>query len=434
MNARKVPIIAALAALLALLAVVGVAAATGRRVGLDTSYGRDGVVTLNPERREGEGSDQVSGPYSGALGFAAASDGSAYVLAQLSGCGKSCRNGPYVARFDPAGNADGEFGSDGRLELPTAGDHYTVGVDAAGRVLVASVQGATIVVRRFAADGKADTGFGKDGSKVLPCECGGGYRQFRWVRAPKGRMLFVVDRALPGHEGGGTQFEIFRFLGSGALDPAFGKAGKLTFVSPHGELARAVVVAPSGAILIGGSNCCGPRQIYLERVGPAGRPDRAFDRVAAGSVRRLTALGEFPTLAALVPNADGGLVALGASEGREGFYLRLRRDGHLARSFGRRGLVRLPFLVDSAAGGTRGAIFVIGEPAPYGRYHAYRVLPNGRPDPAYNGAKGIVVPLSGAPARVTPIGPGKMLVTDKGDFECIRQCAPAEPALARFLE
>jgi uncharacterized delta-60 repeat protein len=434
MNARKVPIIAALAALLGVLAVVGVAAAAGRGVGLDTSYGNGGVVKLNPEREEGEEPSYEFGPYSRALGFAAASDGSAYVMAHLGGCRKTCRNGPYVARFDPAGNADGKFGDEGRLELPTGDDPYTVGVDAAGRVLVAYVKGATIVVRRFAADGTADTGFGKDGTKVLPCECGGGYRQFRWVRAPGGRMLFVVDRTLAGREGGGTQFEIFRFLAGGGLDPAFGKAGKLTYVSPHGELARAVVVAPSGAILIGGSNCCGPRQVFLERVGPAGRPDRAFDRVAAGSVRRLTALGEFPSLTALVPNADGGLVALGTSEGRRGFYLRLRRDGHLAGSFGRRGLVRLPFLVDSAAPGTDGAIFVVGQPPPYGGYHAYRVLPNGRPDPAYNGAQGIKVPLPGVPARVTPIAPGKMLVTNKGDFECVRQCTPDEPGLTRFLE
>jgi hypothetical protein len=67
-------------------------------------------------------------------------------------------------------------------------------------------------------------------------------------------------------------------------------------------------------------------------------------------------------------------------------------------------------------------------------FHAFRVLPNGRPDPAYKGAAGIRVPLPGYPAKITPIAPGKMLVTDKGDYECIRQCTPAEPGLARFLE
>jgi uncharacterized delta-60 repeat protein len=435
MNARKVPIIAALVALLVVLATVGAAAAAAPGVGLDTSYGKEGVVTLNPERAEGEEeSAYESGPLGTALGFAAATDGSAYVMANLRGCRGDCRNGPYVARFDPSGKADDRFGGEGRLELPTGDNNYTVGVDAAGRVLVAYVKGAAIVFRRFGPDGKADRGFGKGGTKIEHCECGGGYRQFRWVRSPKGRMLFVADRALPSREGGGTQFEIFRFLPGGGLDPAFGKAGRLTFVSPHSELAREVVVAPSGAILLGGSPCCGPRQIFLERVGPAGRPDRAFDRVAASSVRRLTALGEFPSLGALAPTADGGLVALGDSEDRGGFYLRLRRDGHLDRSFGKRGLVRLPFRVDAAAPGTDGAIFVVGEPAPYGGYHAFRLLANARPDPAYNGAKGIRVPLSGGPARVTPISPGRMLVTDKGDYECIRQCTPAEPGLVRFLE
>jgi hypothetical protein len=433
MSARRLPILAVLLALVAALAVGPVAAGAGKRVGLDTSYGKGGVAKLNTTEPR-EGASGLQGPFARALGFAAAPDGSAYVMADLSSCGGLCRNGPAVLRIDPGGTADGGFAGDGSLEVPTSGDHYTVGADVAGRVLVAYIEGPSIFVRRFAADGTFDQSFGKGRRTVLHCECGGGYRQVRWVGATGGRMLLVVDRALPGNEGGGSQFEIFRFLSGGGLDPSFGKAGKLKFVSPHSELARAVVVAPSGAILIGGSSCCGPRQIFLERVTAGGRLDHRFDHTAASSVRRLTALGEFPTLAAIVPRRDGGLVAIGTSQRRQGFYLRLRKDGRLVKGFGRRGLATLPFLVDSAVAGVGGAIFAIGEPAPYGGYRAFRILPNGRPDPAYGGAKGLRVPLPGAPARVTPIAPGKLLVTDKGDYECIRQCSPAEPALARFLE
>ncbi len=433
MSARRLPILAALLALVAALAVGSVAAGAGKRVGLDTSYGKGGVAKLNAfEPREG--ASELQGPFTSALGFAAAPDGSAYVMAELDACGGLCRNGPAVLRIDPGGTVDGGFAGKGSLEVPTGGDHYTVGADAAGRVLVAYIDGPSILVRRFAADGTLDRGFGEGGKTILHCECGGGYRQVRWVRAADGRMLLVVDRALPGNEGGGSQFEIFRFLSGGGLDPSFGKAGKLKFVSPHGELARAVVVAPSGAILIGGSSCCGPRQIFIERVTAGGHLDRRFDRTAKSSARRLTVLGEFPTLAAIAPRPDGSLVAIGASQRRQGFYLRLGKDGRLAKGFGRRGLATLPFLVDSAVPGIGGAIFAIGEPAPYGSSHAFRILPNGRPDPAYGGAKGLRVPLPGAPVRVTPIAPGKLLVTDKGDYECIRQCSPAEPALARFLE
>jgi uncharacterized delta-60 repeat protein len=343
-------------------------------------------------------------------------------------------DGPFVARIDANGAFDEHFAGGGRLELPTGGVRYSVGVDGAGRVLVAYIKGSTVVLSRFEPDGTPSPGFGNGGTRVLPCGCGDGYRQVRLVRAPNGRMLLVVDRLPPGPETGGTRLEIYRFTPDGAPDPSFGRAGKLAFTSPHGELAQAVVAAPGGAVLIGGTSCCGARQVFIERVTAAGRPDHRFDRVAASSVRRLTALGEFPTLAALAPRADGGLVAIGTSEGRQGFYLRLGRDGRLAKSFGRRGLARLPFLVDSAAAGVGGAIFVVGEPPPYGRYHAYRVLPDGVPDPAYNGARGIVVPLFGVPARVMPIGGGRMLVTDKGLTECIRECGPSEPALARFLE
>lgn len=431
MSSRKVPMMVALLALPAVLALIGTASGAGRKVGLDTSYGKDGVVLLNPTGPNGEVSE--FGPNSFASGFAAASDGSTYVLAELLNCRKTCSNGPYVARFHPNGSADHGFGKDGRLELPKGEDHYAVAVDAARKVLVVYSHGSKAIVRRFGSDGSPDTSFGKDGTKTLRCGCRG-YSQVRWVNAPGGRMLLVVDRELSKAKGGGTRFEIFRFLPGGGLDHSFGKAGEATFDSPHTELARAVVAAPSGAILIGGSNCCGARQIFLERVGPGGSPDRAFDRVAAGSARRLTALGEFPSLTAVVPTADGGLAALGTSEGRQGFDLRLRKNGHLDRGFGKRGLVRLSFLVDSAAPGTGGAIFAVGEPKRGAWYHAFRVLPNGRPDPAYKGAAGIRVPLSGYPARVTPIAPGEMLVTDKGDYECIRQCTPPEPGMARFLE
>jgi uncharacterized delta-60 repeat protein len=428
MRARRLSIVAALVILVAAVAAT-VAMGAGGRVGLDTNYGTEGVVKLNPPTPEGEGTERLPSPFYSALGFAAASDGSAYVLAGVSNCRKACRTGPAVLRYTPSGKADGHFGGSGRLELPTDGNSYTVGVDAAGRVLVAYAREATVVVSRFGADGAADRGFGKGGEKVLHCECGGGYRQFRWVRAPKGRMLLVVVRELPGREGGGTQFEIFRFLAGGDLDHSFGKAGKLTYVSPHGELPRAVVVANGGAILIGGSKCCGARRIFLERIGPGGKLDRAFDRIAASSARRLSALGEFPTLAALAPSPDGGVSVLGTSEGRRGFDLRLRKDGRLMKTFGHEGLALLPFGVESAAPGVDGAIFALG-----GYYRAHRILPNGRVDHSYGGAGGISVPLSGGPARVTPIAPGKFLVTDKGDYECIRQCSPAEPGLVRFLE
>jgi uncharacterized delta-60 repeat protein len=437
MNRARLWSAAILLALLIGAAFVSIALGAVGGPGLVTSYGNEGVARLQPLASSPEASGESAGfnhPYSQALGFAAAPNGSAYVMAQASSCGRLCRNGPYVARFSPAGKPDGGFAGDGRLELPTGANHYTVGADGIGRVLVAYQRGAIIFTRRFEADGTIDPSFGKGGTEVLHCACATGYRQLRWLRAPSGRLFLVIDR-LPGRgEGKGSRFEIFRLLADGKPDGSFGRGGKLAYASAHGEIARAVAVAPGGAILIGGNPYSGPRQIFLERIGAGGRPDRRFDRTAAGSVRRLNSLGEFPSLAAVVPRADGGLVAIGSSDGRGGFYLRLRADGRLARSFGRRGLVRLPFLVDSAAAGTAGAIFVVGEPPPYGRYHAYRVLADGKPDPAFNGAGGIVVPLPGVPARVTPIGGGKVLVTNKGDYECVRECEPPEPAIALFHE
>jgi hypothetical protein len=198
-------------------------------------------------------------------------------------------------------------------------------------------------------------------------------------------------------------------------------------------LPRAVAVAADGAVLLGGAGCCDARHIYLERVAADGKLDRRFDRLAAHSVRRLSRPGESLTLAAIVPRPGGGLAALGGSRGHHGYYLRLNRDGGLASGFGARGLVRLPSVVVSAVPGIDGAIVAVGEVKPYGRYVALRILADGRPDPAYGGAAGLEVPLTGSPARAITAGSGRMLVTDKGNVYCRQSCDP-QPGMARFLE
>ena len=434
MSARRAWLIAALLLMVAALGAT-VAAGSGHRVGLDTSYGKGGVakVPLPEPQREGvEGGP----PFIETFGFAAAPDGSAYVLGGLRACGERCRNGPYLVRFDPRGNFDGGFEGDGRLRLSKEGSRFTVAADGAGGVLVAAVEGGAFVINRYRPGGATDIKFGHFGTVVVHGDGTDNYPQLRLLRSPDRRILLSVTYAVLSKkkEVVGGRIELFRFLPDGRPDRTFGKDGAVKLKSRHADTPRSVTVARDGAILLGGSPCCGARRIHVERVGPRGRTDHRFDRAAASSVRRLSALGEFPTLAAVVPRADGGLVAIGSSQGRHGFYLRLRADGHLVRGFGRRGLVRLPFIVDSAVPGTDGAIFAVGEVKPYSRYyHAFRILPSGRPDPAYDGDRGIRVPLAGVPARVASIGGGRNLVTDKGDFECRSYC-PSEPAIAGFRE
>jgi uncharacterized delta-60 repeat protein len=413
------------------LAGLGVAGAATPKPGLDPSYGEGGVAQVRapfdlPERTRPEGSEEVPGPYYGAQVIAAEDDGSVLAIGSLRACGKLCDNGLYLSRLDPDGKPDRSFAEGGRLRLrlPAEARHFTVAGDHSGRILLGYREGTDVYIRRLTPQGRLDRSFGRNGVVKLNCACGEGFLQVRLLPERGGRV--VVDATGPfGRKQ--IRVRLFRLRADGAPDRSFGDRGRVEFSAP--ELPSGVALAPGGAILLGGTTCCSLRRVFVERVTAGGRLDRRFDRTAAGSARRLARLGGYPNLATILPLPDGQVVAVGSSEGRQGFYLRLKPDGRLVRSFGRRGLVRLPFLVYSAALGGGGSVFAAGS-----GNHAYRVLSDGRTDPAFGGDRGVRVPIEGGPARVISAGGGKALVADYGEVECIRQCSPPMPAVARFVE
>jgi uncharacterized delta-60 repeat protein len=407
-----------LCALLAMLVWAGAAAAGP--AGIDTGWGDAGIAKVTPPF------GKETGFYFSARQFAAAPDGGAYVFGQAAGRG-------YLERFGPAGTRDGRFGGSGVVTVGNPGHPHGLLADGASRVLVGELEGAELAIRRFTIAGKLDPSFGGTGIVGLRCGCEGSW--VRLLRAPRGRIFVVAFRRIGkgAPAGPGTAVTIARLRSDGRLDPGFGKGGVAHLVLRHPGEPRVVTAGPAGEVLFGGSKAGGPREIWLERVTPRGRLDRAFGRTARHSALRLSVLGEFPTLAAVVPRADGGLEAIGTSENRSGFQLRVDRNGRLARSFGKRGLMRLPFTVDSAVPGIHGAIFVVGEAKVYSGYDAFRILADGRLDPAYGGAQGIEIPVYGVRAHAASQGRGRVLVTDNGNVWCRSGCA-AEPSMVRFRE
>jgi uncharacterized delta-60 repeat protein len=427
MRFRGNRVAAALIVLLVALAGVAVANARGP-AGLDTSYGEGGVATVRVPEPAYEG---AHGPYADAYGFASADDGSAYMLGNLSACGGRCRNGRFVVRIESSGRMDGSYAGDGTLELPPGYD-YTVVTDPAGRTLIADLEPNrhTVVIRRFKGDGSLDRGFGKAGTVSVACSrCGERFIGLRLLPSPGNRILLDVNVPESHLQ---SRVRLFRFRENGAPDRRFGRAGAFSFASAP-SLPRAVAVAADGAVLLGGAGCCDAPKIYLERVTADGKLDARFNRAAARSVGRLSRPGESLTLGAVVPRSGGGLAALGGSQKGKGYMLRLKRDGSLAGGFGKRGLVRLPAAVGSAVPGVGGAIFAVGRTKPYDHFSAYRILADGRLDPAYGGGAGLEIPLPGGPARPLAAGAGRVLVTDQGNTFC-REVCQSHPAIARFLE
>jgi hypothetical protein len=418
----------------ALAATVAGASRPNRAPGVDPTYGDGGVVKVPSPAPLGE-----SVYYYVAGSFGPAADGSTYVLSSVYGCTPACGSSEFLSRYESDGARDESFGGTGEVALP-AGTHYSVITDGAGRAVVADLADNAVWIRRFTSDGTPVAGFGSEGAVRIPC-----HRRYPGVRLlaeSGGRTLVEINTGTVRHGGvyrEGAQVRLTRLRPDGTPDPSFGQAGTVTFTIYGPGEPHSVVRTAGDATLLGGSGgtgCCGQRGIYLWRVNGEGGVERRFSHAATRSLRQVKTLSSHPSLATVLPREDGTIGMIGTTnpEGH-GFYLRLRGDGRPVAGFGKGGLLRLPFSVESAAAGRGGSVFALGTPAktPYGPYRAFRVLAGGRLDPAYKGATGLKMPLRGVRIHATPLGGGRLLITDNGNFYCRSGC-PSEPAMTRFLE
>lgn len=417
-------------------ALVGVAGAKSA-AGIDHAYGHEGVVQVTgPGMPQTTSSEGTPSAYLYVRSLAAAADGGAYVLGEESRCTASvgCSESTFLERYESDGARDETFGTGNFVSLPPEGATKTsVLADGAGRALVAGVVGKEVAIRRFTATGRPDPGFGGDGVVRIPCACAVG--QLHLLNESGGRTLVDIDTPIRFYERG-TMVRLVRLESDGSVDRSYGRRGTVQFTVHGPGEPRTVVRGAGDATLVGGSGgkgCCGPRRVWLWRVSGKGRVDGRFSRAATRSLRQLSAINRFPTLAAIVPAGRGGLALLGStSKTGVGFFLRLRDDGRLARGFGEGGLLSLPFAVESAVGGTGGATFAIGYDGS-GGYKAFRILADGELDPAFGGAHGVDAPLSGIRIHATSLGDGRVMVTDNGNSFCRSACT-SRPAIARFLE
>jgi uncharacterized delta-60 repeat protein len=309
-----------------------------------------------------------------------------------------------------------------------------VAVDPSGRLLVSQVESGAVVVRRFTSAGSLDGSFGSGGATSFPCsDC---ERTGVWLLpAPNGRIVVERQKSLPPKPGAfgsslGGQVSLTRLTPGGWPERHFGDGGTVTIDLGRRGYPGKAAVSSKGAILLGAVECCSGNAPYLVRVSTKGRIDTKFGKAAGRSLARLAKRGETSSVKALLPRADGTIELLGNNAIGAGFDLRLNAKGDRAK-FGHGGLRRLPFSVEAAQLGSDGAIFAVGR---HGTdpYSAFRLLADGRVDPAY-GAKGIAVPLSGSGYTLGVPSRGKVLIFDAGYHECRGAC-PSTPGIARFNE
>ncbi len=409
---------------LVLLAGLETASASAAQPGLDPTYGQGGVAMLTLPQPWSPSPNQTISQ------FAPAVDGATYALATQQTCGyDTCQQSGTLYRVNPNGSFDAGFGGTGAVVLGSSEFGFKLAADSQGRALVGAIGPSSFVVRRFAADGRPDVGFGVGGAANLPCECEDAAIEL--MPAPREKIVAVVQHpTYTRRVGGNPPASFFRLLPDGSMDPSFGGDGQVGVGMKTRRAATAIAITPRGGILLGAIGCCVGARDYVLRVSAAGKFDSRFNATAGRSLRRLSRLGELSELNALVPRPNGTIDLLGSAPHVRGFDLRLRGNGRLAR-FGRRGLVSLPFTVASAAAGG-GAVFAVGRLKNHCRC-AFRILGNGRLDPRFGGNAGIEAPLPGQGITAASLGNGLAVVTDIGYSECRGGCH-FTPGIARFVE
>lgn len=395
--------------------------------GFDTSYGQGGTLPVEPPAPSGYQSVYLED-------VAVAPDGAAYALGSASPCPSPCGGSALLLyRYLPNGAVDRSFGGVGTVPLPGSLGTERVAVDGKGRALIVTASHGTLEVTRYSVSGRLDRSFGRGGTASLR----GGGSFTRVLAAPKGRIVLVEGG---GSKGGGGELEqtnahrvrLIRLLPNGRLDAGFGHKGAFEVDLPGG-FDTGISFTARGAILIGGTGCCGD-PITVTRISPRGVLDTRFNAFAERSLGRL---GDLPAkgasaaeLGAVVPRRDGSIDLLGGDGNGAGFELRLRSDGRLAR-FGDRGLRALPLPVAAAVAGSGGGTFAISSVGE--QLAAMSLLPSGRLNPAFGGGAPVEVAKAGFAGPLTHVSHGRAVVRASAPQECTGYCPP-KPILIRFIE
>jgi uncharacterized delta-60 repeat protein len=288
-----------------------------------------------------------------------------------------------------------------------------------------------------AADGMLDPSFG-NGGLVITNFPGGSPTDIAYslVVLPDGRAVAAGRTgALPG------AMAAARYLSSGVLDTTFGGDG-LVVVAPNCQLtndeggAQDALLQPDGRlVLVGTCPKVAGSEFWLARLNTDGSLDSSFG--ASGQVFTPFRGGEVVTAGLLQP--DGKIVAVGRGEPpgnpKALVAARYNPDGSLDATFGTAGQLTLPladdFWVEDVAlqsdgklvtGGTYGPLFELD-------FGLVRLLPNGAPDPSFDG-DGLVTSNFGGDeggTSVIVLGDGRLVLAGSAEL------GPDVFALVRYL-
>lgn len=327
-----------------------------------------------------------------------------------------------------AGAPDPGFGVDGRVVADVVpGSNVfarSMAIDAQGRIVVAgSAPGPAEswpVVARFNPDGSLDQSFGNGG--VVQPQWGGPGPITGIAIDSAGRMVLGGNRRL--NEGDpsmytGNDIAVTRLLANGAPDPSFHGGGVLALDggSKGDDFGSDLALDGQGRIVLSGTIATGPeeRRMAAVRVTESGLPDSSFGGEGIASLE----LGEGNAIAI---DSIGRVVVAGAAGlavNQQFAAVRLDASGNPDPGFGANGRAVLGFgvgpegaMAADVAIDALGRLVLVGRTG-FSRPLAGRLLPDGSPDPSFDGDGKLDLELmapAAEPAGVAVDASGRILV------------------------
>jgi uncharacterized delta-60 repeat protein len=186
----------------------------------------------------------------------------------------------FVARFGAEGAVDGSFASNGVLPVP---NDETLGrpvVDAQSGFYLPAFPGGKEVLMHIGASGQPDPGFGQDGRRPMPAGTASP------ITLDDGGRLLVYGYLQGRRHRLPNGILIKRLLPNGLLDRSFGRGGAISFRMPRLYTVQ-VALDERGRILVGaalkkqsakGQRSPLPAGMALARLRPGGALDLSFGR------------------------------------------------------------------------------------------------------------------------------------------------------------
>ncbi len=262
-----------------------------------------------------------------------------------------------LARFNANGSLDTGFGTGGRAtaQIGGAGFARAVALQADNHIVTAGDNYRDFILSRWDENGSLDTSFGQDGAVIT--DLGGSEQGYSAVMQADGKMILagVTNNTLY------DNIALARYGADGSLDSDFGTGGQvITQFGDSFDTAYAIASQPDGKAVIAGSSSGGRTWLFsLSRYNPDGSLDDSFGRKGIS----LTRIADKDSLAyALAIQPDAKIVVAGGTvSGALGYFdfvvARYNPDGSLDPSFGSGGLV-----ITSAGDGRGGANAVALQP------------------------------------------------------------------------